>query len=383
MSSTLTSIAAFCLLIITGISTYGQQRETCNCAEIMNFVYQKTENVYAGFSTKVTTENRKDYDKLKQLLMKQAKLTNDIDSCYLLSRRYTAFFKDQHVRTQFNWRYADKYPERMAALNKVLYNGKKMASGVRNTTAFRQLDENTVLLTLPSFEQEYKGVIDSLVKTNEDLLKTIPYLIIDLRNNSGGYDFTYQSLYPFIYSNPFVVYYSEVRVSDDAIALYREGMDNPNLGKETRAFFQRSVEILQKKGTGFVSLSGKRTDTVEISTFFPRPETVVVITDRGTASAAENLVAMARQSKRVIVFGDNTAGAIDYGDIAWLNPPAFPSLELLIPTQRSCRLPEMPVDNIGFAPDVYVPVDRDAYEYIREWLKKERPGEKSMFRKKR
>jgi len=372
MLSRFSSIMLTFLLVAMACSSFAQQAEKCNCTDIMRFVQQKVETVYAGFPNKITSANKKDYDQLLKKLLKQASKIYTVDSCYLLTRQYTASFKDLHLRIQYNWEYVRQYRERMDSLKKVMYKGNIAASGIRNSTALKQLDDSTVLLTLPSFEQHYKTVIDSLIRTNEPLLKKIPHLIVDLRNNDGGYDMTYASLVPFIYSNPYIVYYREVRISPDAISLYKEAMDNPNLGTDMKAFFGRAVAVLEERKTGFVNLAGKCADTIKIEQFFSHPGNVSVITDKGTGSSAENFVSMAAQSERVTVFGDNTAGVVDYGDVVWLNPPGYSFLELVIPTQRSCRLSDVAIDNVGLAPDVRIPAGADAYEYVLDWVKKRR-----------
>jgi len=370
MLSRFTSVMLTFLFIMAG-KAFAQKAENCNCTDIMRFVQQKVETVYAGFPNKVTAANKKEYDLLLKMLIKQSSAIHNVDSCYLLTRQYTAFFKDAHVRTQYNWEYVRQHRERIDSLKKVMYNGKVLTSHITNSTAFKQIDDSTVLLTLPSFEQKYKAIIDSLVKSNVELLKATPHLIVDLRNNDGGYDMTYASLMPFIYSNPFVVYYREVRVSPDAIALYKEALGKPDIGDQMKAFFDRAIALLEERKAGFVNFAGKCTDTIKMELFFSRPERVSIITDRATGSSAENFVSMARQSKRVTVFGDNTRGVVDYGDVVWLNPPGCPFMELVIPTQRSCRLSEATVDSIGFPPDVRIPADVDAYQYILDWVTKQ------------
>lgn len=356
-------------LFIMSVKALGQGPENCNCTSIMRFVQEKTETVYAGFPNKVTAANKKKYNQLLKNLIKKSFSIHTVDSCYLLTHEYTAFFNDGHIRTQYNWQYVRQHRQRIDSLRKVMYNGNVPSSTIRNSTAIKQIDDSTLLLTLPSFEQKYKAIIDSLVKTNEARLRTISHLIVDLRNNDGGYDMTYASLIPYIYSNPYVMYYPEVRISPDAIALYKESLSNPDIGEQMKAFFNHAIVILEEKKTGFVNLAGKCIDTIKIEQFYSHPERVSIITDRGTASAAENFVSMARQSKRVTVFGDNTRGVVDYGNVVWLNPPGFPFLELVIPTQRSCRLSHVTVDNVGFPPDVRIAGDVDVYQYILDWVK--------------
>ena len=57
------------------------------------------------------------------------------------------------------------------------------------------------------------------------------------------------------------------------------------------------------------------------------------------------------------LFGnENTAGVLDYSNIT---PKESPSgkYDLYLPATRSRRLPENPIDNIGIAPDIIIPLE--------------------------
>lgn len=358
-----------CLLFMLVISlNVLAQTEKCNCSEIINFLKDKISKDYSGFTTKVNTENSQFYNKILDSVSLNAKRTDNIDSCYLLTKRLTGFFKDLHLRTQYKWQYRDKHPERILALKRRLEFSSIPTPRVNTKTTMLKLDENTLLLCLPSFQSQQKPIIDSILNANKSRLSTIPNLIIDLRDNDGGYDYTYSNLLPYINKNPYTLHYYEILASDDAIELYQSSRDNPQLNQPTRDYFARALEIMKVNKGKFVSLSGKRIDTIKTQNNSAYPLRVAIITNRGTMSAAENLVDIARQSQRVTVFGDNTGGAIDYTEVLWLDVPAFPDLQLIVPIQRSTRLPEQPLDNVGFAPDVRLTPSEDAYRIIQKWF---------------
>ncbi|MCJ8211199.1 S41 family peptidase [Mucilaginibacter sp. RS28] len=359
-----------CLLfmLVISLNVVAQEAEKCNCSEIISFLADKISKDYSGFTTKVNTGNRPLYNRILDSVSLKAKRTDNIDSCYLLTKRLTGFFKDLHLRTQYKWQYRDKYPERMLALKRQLKISDTSTPRVNTKTTMLTLDEKTLLLCLPSFQSEQKPIIDSILNAYKSRLAKIPNLVIDLRDNDGGYDYTYSNLLPYINKNPYLVHYYEILASDDAIELYESSRDNAQLNQATRDYFARAVEIMKVNKGKFVSLSGKRIDTIKTQNNSNYPLRVAIITNRGTMSAAENLVAIARQSKRVTVFGDNTGGAIDYTEVLWLDVPAFPDLQLIVPVQRSTRLPEQPLDNVGFAPDVRLTSNEDAYKTIQKWL---------------
>lgn len=91
----------------------------------------------------------------------------------------------------------------------------------------------------------------------------------------------------------------------------------------------------------------------------PGPRVVAILADRRCASSCEEFLLAARQSWRVKLFGQPTAGALD---ISNLRPQPLPSGHhvLWYATSRSQRASLMPVDDRGIAPDVLLPVPADA-----------------------
>jgi hypothetical protein len=57
-------------------------------------------------------------------------------------------------------------------------------------TYLNQLDKNTLYFRIPSFGSNYKKAIDSVLVANKELLSRTPNLIIDIRNNGGGSDYS-------------------------------------------------------------------------------------------------------------------------------------------------------------------------------------------------
>ena len=65
-----------------------------------------------------------------------------------------------------------------------------------------EINENTVYLHIPFFYPSEKAKIDSVLQKNETLIKSSPNLIIDIRNNGGGADRSYEELLPYLYTHP-------------------------------------------------------------------------------------------------------------------------------------------------------------------------------------
>jgi C-terminal processing protease CtpA/Prc len=86
----------------------------------------------------------------------------------------------------------------------------------------------------------------------------------------------------------------------------------------------------------------------------PRPRDIAILVDAVGASSTETFLLKAVQSRKVRVFGQSTAGVVDY-----LNPAQHAvgcGVTLQAPTiRRSGRLPAEAIDNRGITPHVLLP----------------------------
>lgn len=188
------------LILFVPLISFAQQ---CDCALNLEYTISHVKADYAGFNDKIKSNQQKNYEKLVTSLKKRALNANSVDSCYVLLRTFTNYFKDNHLRVQLDWRYKKKYPELAKKLSQqfakpvvVLPSAEKLEW----KTNLKILDDKTVLLRLPSFEWSEKQTIDSLLNKYKSSLETLPHWIIDLRGNSGGTDYAFSGLIPYIYS---------------------------------------------------------------------------------------------------------------------------------------------------------------------------------------
>ena len=173
----------------------------------------------------------------------------------------------------------------------------------------------TLVFAIPSHDG-FRAVVDSLVKANRETLAHADRMIVDLRGNEGGGSQMTESIEPFISlvkekPNPFPTDGALMLSSDDQIAFARRGF-----GAETTAFVRSLVERLRAHPGELVPLDDPETSKQPPA---PRdwvvasgPRAVGVLIDRGTVSASEVLVLTALRSPRATVFGEPTAGALDY-----------------------------------------------------------------------
>jgi len=200
-----------------------------------------------------------------------------------------------------------------------------------------------------------------------------PNLIIDIRNNGGGQDDYYQVLSDLVYTQPFESKGVEWYATADNIKLYEDALKNGDIenGEEGMEWTNALLAEMKKNEGGFVEhpLMGKD-EIVTKDTVYPYPKRVGIIINDGDASSAEQFLLEAKNSKKVILFGNcSTAGVLDYSNIV---PEKFPSgkYELNYPMTRSRRLPENPIDNIGIAPDVIIPypATEQLFDRLDQWV---------------
>jgi hypothetical protein len=173
----------------------------------------------------------------------------------------------------------------------------------------------TLVFAIPS-HSGFKPALDSLVARYRDEMSHADKLIIDLRGNEGGGSGMTESLEPFVslreqLPNPFPTDKPLMLSSDDQIAYARRAF-----GSDTTAFVRGLVERLRAHPGELVPLNDPADTTKKVD---PRdwvvstgPRRVGVLIDRGTVSASEVFVLYALRSPRATVFGEPTAGALDY-----------------------------------------------------------------------
>lgn len=177
----------------------------------------------------------------------------------------------------------------------------------------------TLVFAIPS-HVGFKSVMDSMVAANARELASADRLIIDLRGNEGGGSQMTDALGPYVMlahdrPTPYALDSSLMLSSPDQIKYAERAF-----GADTSAFVRSLVSRLKAHPGELVPLrdpaapAGKPDPRDWVVTSGPRA--VGVLTDRGTVSASEVLVVYALQSPRATVFGERTAGALDYESVS-------------------------------------------------------------------
>jgi hypothetical protein len=230
----------------------------------------------------------------------------------------------------------------------------------KNMPNFTVLDNNTCLLTVPSFSLVYKSHIDSLLLYYDTVLKKSLHLIIDLRNNGGGSVLCFEKIIPYLYTNPIITKGSSVLATEDNIRDYYALYDYPNISDSMKNVFKKEAEILKNHIGELYPLWPS--DTLILNNIYTYPKTISILVNERCASSAELFLLKAKQSTKVKLYGKHTMGAVDYSDAVTASFPC-PLYKIRYSSSISNRIPEQPIDNIGIIPDIEIE------ESESDWIK--------------
>jgi hypothetical protein len=229
-----------------------------------------------------------------------------------------------------------------------------------------KLTPRTTLIKLEKFDYPFVGKIEKLIKDNRQLLESSENLIIDLRDNGGGTTDAFAPLLPYIMTGKTRSMNVEHLITDfliSGIQNYAKGLPDDDVHKSQKSELNKKL-IYYKENLGKFVLDPTQ-GRVEVNSFNQsrkNPTKVVFLVNNKVGSSAEALLLLAKQSQKVKVIGTPTQGVLDYAN-AYISKYSFNGLPLIIPTYRSLRLPDYPIDNIGIQPDIYL--DKTVHNWIQ------------------
>lgn len=226
-----------------------------------------------------------------------------------------------------------------------------------------QLDESTILIRIPSFSLSQKKLLDQLLEENHEKLTSIDNLILDLRNNGGGGDDSYDELLPYIYTNPIRVVGVEFLSTTLNNVQMEAYANNPDLDDETREYVQAIYKKLLENMGDFVNIYEDIVELEELETAHKNPQEVAIIIDQECGSTTEQFLLAAKQSKKVKLYGRTTFGALDISNMNVVESPCK-KFVLGYAMSRSMRIPGMAIDGKGIQPDYYIDSSIPKYKWV-------------------
>nr|WP_255670488.1 S41 family peptidase [Mucilaginibacter sp. UR6-11] len=221
-------------------------------------------------------------------------------------------------------------------------------------------------MKISTFNQVNASNIDSLFKANESNLSNMPYLILDLRNNGGGADFSYKAITPYLYTKPMRLIGADVLAADDNIAGWTAIATTNGMPADQKIFISDVVQKMEQHKGELVSFSEDR--DITFKSVLPYPKKIVILINKNCGSTTEEFLLMAKQSDKVILMGGHTAGVLDYANIRGADFSCMPYM-LYWATSRSRRIDQgLAIDNVGIRPDKYLSPQQNWIEEAKHFL---------------
>jgi len=234
------------------------------------------------------------------------------------------------------------------------------------------LGADTLLLTIPSFNDRYRAPLETLLTRRRAELEAHRYWIVDVRGNGGGSDTTYAALLPWLLDGDFRQHALEylatpVNIQAQEQICAHQSDPAPCLRQMTPAL----AAMRAASAGSFVTSADERSKLERPTHLEPKaPRRVAVLVDRACGSSCDQFALTVKAGFRVKLAGQASAGVVDVGN---LRPHTLPSGRVLrYATTRSTRVSELPLDGIGVQPDLLLPAPVDAAARAADVLRVQR-----------
>lgn len=227
--------------------------------------------------------------------------------------------------------------------------------------------------TFPNFYGNSYEQLEFLLQHNKERLAKTPYWIIDLRENDGGDYSVGKQLLPYLYTKPIVDYNSKMLITKSNIQLWFDTYLQDyysNLSKKEQDAFDLEIKNILANHNNELYDDKPATSLIKYDTIMEFPKKVGILVSKNTVSSGEFFTLLARQSDKVTIYGENTGGMMDYGNLVTYKTPCK-VINLKMPLNRQNWLDEgFSVDKEGVKPEIYIDLnDKNSIKKIINKLK--------------
>ena len=138
---------------------------------------------------------------------------------------------------------------------------------------------------------------------------------------------------------------------------------NTDFDEASRKTFRKYYDTLNRSIGEFVNLSEEKITIEKMDKVLPYPKNVGIIIHQENGSTTEQFLLLARQSKKVKLFGKTTRGMLDISNVNIITSPCN-DFELYYGLSKSFRIPDLAVDDIGLQPDYFIDSTIPEYAWV-------------------
>ena len=103
----------------------------------------------------------------------------------------------------------------------------------------------------------------------------------------------------------------------------------------------------------YINFSDVDVTIIQHDTVYEFPKNIGIIINNRCGSTTESFLLVAKQSKKVKLFGTNTFGALDFSNLYSIKSPCK-EFRLWYSLSRSLHIHDFAIDDIGVQPDYYL-----------------------------
>jgi len=217
-----------------------------------------------------------------------------------------------------------------------------------------------------SFGDSHTDILSDFVSTAQEY-RGEPYVIIDVRGNGGG-NCAWPSRWVSSFTGvrpSFNMVWTEMVTSTTMMGRINY-FDHilENIGGIDRDWYESQRAIFQARVDSFESGSREpywEPQNIPDAGLIPNPTTIVVVMDGEVASAGEGLLSYLSGVQNVVLVGENSAGALTFGQNTYHRLPNSNAL-VRMPISLNVFMDLEIREEDGFSPDLWVPA-ADALNY--------------------
>lgn len=226
----------------------------------------------------------------------------------------------------------------------------------------REIDKNIFYLRFDDFNDTVQA--EHVYKHYNSIAEKYPYLIVDVRNNAGGFDTAWVHFVELLFPESYTINVDNHKhlitaqnIKNRVAILEKALLNNPNDAMLEKFLTQTEQMSITNDWAYLYPVSNPYAVN---GTSIPRK--VVILIDKYCGSSGESFVMIARQSPKVKLIGRNTAGCLDYSNVTYEHFADI-GYTLQYATSKSDSVERgCGIDGKGIAPDILLPWNPDMLE---------------------